>query len=236
MDDKGKLSRNRIFYFFLVVTFLVSCGSHSEQRQESQIHVVKSDSVKKVISILTSNCGVNKFFISIDSLYVAPDTSVYMFILENQKSIIEILSDTIDINEEDELTPFPNIVLLSKSQYVELKLLFYPGNTKGAFSKFILKKVNHPNSKAIETGIDDKQFKLSHGAYIGMRESEFLGKYGLSEENIVRSDSIVKVFGFSIIDFENNNFLMRYNMPIYKAEYVFLEEELIEVNFGFEYP
>lgn len=235
MDDKILQILRTVFSLFLAVIFLISCDSANDIKQEKLTNdVVKSDSIKNINVKL--NDADRARAISIDSLCLFPDTSVYRFILENPNSIFDELSDTVPLNNENELISFPHIVVLSKSDSLEFKLLFYPGNVKGAFSKFILKKVD-PNSKieTVSTKIGDKNFKLSHGAYIGMSEKDFLAKYGFNKKNILKNDSTSKVYGFTLSDF-NNSFLKRYNMPVYIAKYKFKENNLIEIEFGFEYP
>jgi len=237
--------------FYILIVLLLNCSSKNNKLlQDDQEQVVVKSDFDSIGDILaTSDSDIVTFdnnhikddgnykSISLDSLYIFPDTSLYMFKLENPYSVVDILSDTIVLNEENNIYQFPFIVLLSKSKELEITFLFYPGNRKWAFSKFIIRKKYQSNCKAIQTSIEDTCFKSSHGAFIGMKEEDFLSIYGFSnQDKIYSGTNKMMYYELLIDDYENSNFLQQYKMPEYIAKYYFKDNELVEISIGFEYP
>ncbi len=76
-------------------------------------------------------------------------------------------------------------------------------------------------------------FSTESGIALGMSKDRLTAIKGKSHQVIRRGNA--ETLHYTISD-PGNSFLRRYNMPLYRAEYRFVNDKLIRFAFGFEYP
>ncbi|NVK28266.1 MAG: hypothetical protein HWE14_09495 [Flavobacteriia bacterium] len=130
---------------------------------------------------------------------------------------------------------YPNICAVNPESGLEAILLFYPGSSDGAPSYIILREFQD-QFKSTNLHLDEKEFVLSRGAYIGMTEADFFDVY--PKEAFVQTHVEPNRMSYSLKVTEKSNspFLNRRNMPEYTAEYLFEDDLLVEVRFGLVMP
>jgi len=120
-----------------------------------------------------------------------------------------------------------NSSVLSFDGKQRLTFYFYPGNTAKEFSEF---KVNYNENKTRENQItSDKEFITESGIKLGMTSGEIRTIKGEPE---IIAENQTTVFHYKIDNMKNSEFLKKYNMPIYYADYEFDNGYLIEFRFG----
>ena len=161
------------------------------------------------------------------------DTSVCNIALDSYTSIErefgDVMGDSISKINGYEVFYFSNI---SKSEY--LKLIFFPGNTQNAFSRFVISEVE---ARPINRRLNVAQcpvFTTESGIKLGITLDE-LEKIKGTEYLTTEKDSS-DVYTYSIMSDINSAFYRRYRMPIYSAVYRFKNNRLVEFEFGFENP
>ncbi|MDR0828750.1 MAG: hypothetical protein LBN95_01370 [Prevotellaceae bacterium] len=192
--------------------------------------------MKNLISLLIIICVLCSFNKSGDKITTCkifePDTTVNnVILLENDVSISKTFGDLMKSLTGSELPSvyFSNTL---KTQY--LKLTFFNGNKRNCFSRFEIGYIANLQNVRVENSSNFDKFYSENGIVLGMQKSELLEKKG---ENYVKtSQNGIILLTYSIDDFDKSQFLKRYNMPLYTAEYWFKDNVLIKFAYGFEYP
>jgi len=174
---------------------------------------------------------------AIDSKYVdaefLPDTSVCNFILESHSSIEsgygDIMGDSANVEKGYETFYFSTI---DTSEY--LKLIFFPGNTRNAFSRFVVSEFDtRPKNRKLYCSqcpafVTENQIKL------GITLAELEKIKGV--EYLQTKEGDLDVYTYSYTVAPESEFYRRYRMPVYSEVYRFYDGKLVEFEFGFEYP
>ena len=159
-----------------------------------------------------------------------PDTSIGPISLNNSKNVSEYLGRNV-MERLNDTAMMPHSSVLSKDSEQRFTFYFHPGGVKNKFSEF---QVNFTEKiKRNDKIVADKEFETESGIKLGITKNELKLIKG-------KPDSITKkkriVYHYRIDDYEHSEFLQKYNMPIYYADYEFGKGKLIEFRFGFEYP
>lgn len=222
MDGKIKVS-NRLLIIVVALFYLFACSEKkpSFQKIQSKQSFVQADTIAPVYTSKDSNTG----FI--------PDTSVCNIALKSFVSIErgfgDIMGDSINKKNGYEVFYFSNV---DTSEF--LKLVFIPGGTKNAFSRFIISEV--------ETRPVDRRLNLTQCPIFSTESHIRLG-ITLNELEKVKGVGYLKtkkdsfeIYTYSITYDIKSAFYRRYKMPIYSAVYRFRNNRLVEFEFGFETP
>jgi hypothetical protein len=161
--------------------------------------------------------------------YFKPDTTVGEIRLLNSINIDKYLGENVMDRLVDEPSYSCSIYSIDKNQ--RLTVYFHPGGTKKEFSEFKVDYVEKTSRNNFVT--TDKEFITESKIKLGMTIGDLKAIKGepdsISKNNTIR-------FHYKIDDFENSEFLKKYNYPSYYADYEFENGYLIEFRFGFEYP
>ena len=174
---------------------------------------------------------------AIDSKYVdaefLPDTSVCNFILESHSSIEsgygDIMGDSVNAEKGYETFYFSNV---DTSEY--LKLIFFPGNTRNAFSRFVVSEFDtRPKNRRLYCSqcpafVTENQIKL------GITLAELEKIKGV--EYFQAKEGDLDVYAYSYTIDPESEFYRRYRMPVYSEVYRFHNGKLVEFEFGFQCP
>ena len=162
-----------------------------------------------------------------------PDTSVCNFILESRSSIEsgygDIMGDSANAEKGYETFYFSNV---DTSEY--LKLIFFPGNTRNAFSRFVVSEFDtRPKNRRLYCSqcpafVTENQIKL------GITLAELEKIKGV--EYFQAKEGDLDVYAYSYTIDPESEFYRRYRMPVYSEVYRFHNGKLVEFEFGFECP
>lgn len=184
-----------------------------------------------------------------------PDTTIGQISLLNAKNAEAYLGKHVmDSLTDDKL---PNASVISSDSTQRLTFYFHPGNAAKEFSAFQISYVDQIRSN--EKVTKDKVFKTESGIKPGLTMDELRSIKGKPDSvslSMTISMTITKHFSMStkseadtskpdttettvwhykIDDFKNAEFLKRYNIPAYYADYKFKNGYLAEFRFGFAY-
>jgi hypothetical protein len=212
---------NVFFFALLILVNMISCKSTTSKNGQRELipnpekyehdkYVQIADSLKPVFH---------------------PDTVIGKIRLNS----IENISDYLGADIMDRLTDsgLPAAEVLSEDKKQRLKVYFHPGGMKNEFSEFEIsynKKIDRGEPRAT----DDKEFITESNIKLGITVGDLKSIKGEPDSIISTNKTII--YHYKIDDFDSSDFLKRYNMPIYFADYEFKNGYLIKFKFGFEYP
>ena len=158
-----------------------------------------------------------------------PDTVIGQISLINSENVDTYLGENVMEKLADEVIPSSNVI--SRDSKQQLTFYFHPGGVKKEFSAFEVSYLTRKDRNA--RMIKEKEFITENGIKLGMTMGEFRSIKG---EPDTITNGKTTIFHYQIDDFENSEFLKKYNMPIYYADYKFKNGYLNEFRFGFQYP
>ncbi len=169
---------------------------------------------------------------SAENISFKPDTSVNMISLRNNENIEKYLGKDImtKLNKE---TDIPSVEVLTKDYKQCLTLSFYPGNAKNEFSEFTISNFKE-RGKSNQIIINENEFITESGIKLNMTLGNFKTIKGEPDTIEVVNGNLL--YKYEISDMKKSDFLKRYAIPGYYAEYLFVNGYLVEFKFGFEYP
>lgn len=158
-----------------------------------------------------------------------PDVQINNLKLVNPESITKNLGDLKGkVVEDDSL---PHVIFFNKNKTQKLYLVLFPGSGYNDIYQFRVERNISEQSNNINT-LNDSQFVTESGISLGIDKSKLIELKGSNYVEGEGNDIIV----YQITESKNMEFLQQYNMPIYYAKYVFVDEKLDKFEFGFEYP
>lgn len=145
-------------------------------------------------------------------------------VLMNPESTLSAFDGkTYMVNEDEEDIPFIRV----SNGFEVAHLYVFPGDVVNSISRIKVFK-----AKPIEDAtIVDWPFYSEHGARLGMTKEEILSIYGKPTKNHFCEGRLIVYY---IAPF--NYFLDEYNMPLYSEVFVFEDNHLVSMEFGFDYP
>ncbi|MFN8258599.1 MAG: hypothetical protein U0W24_23115 [Bacteroidales bacterium] len=165
--------------------------------------------------------------------YFKPDTSINNnLFLNSPTSTIKILGDIMPFIDNG--ADFPDAYFSNKSGMEYLRIVIYPGSFKNSLDLF---EVGYSSSLSnIKTKIATEilSFETESHIRLGMKRKELIKIKGDKYTEV--DEKNVKIIKYILDDFDNSEFLKRYNMPVYIFQYFFDKDNLIKFSFGFEYP
>ena len=164
-----------------------------------------------------------------DLITFKPDTTVAYISLINSKNVDSLLGK--NVMDRLVLKELPSSSVISSDLKQRFTFYFHPGSVKKEFSEFKVSYVHQKEKKEFVTTL--KEFKTESSIKLGMTMSDFKAIKG-EPDSLVHGASTL--FYYRIDTYKNAEFLKKYNMPIYDANYTFQKGYLHEFKFGFEYP
>lgn len=175
-----------------------------------------------------SNAASIELVNEVKDIYM-PDIQINNLELANPNSITSSIGSLKGLVIEDE--NLPHVSLFNKSGTQELMLILFPGSGYNDVYQF---KVKYNSAKITDNDkvLNDSTFMTESGIKLGMAKSDLIkikgDNYLISENN--------NIIQYQVTESENQNFLHKYNLPLYYAKYIFVNEKLKDFEFGFEYP
>lgn len=127
---------------------------------------------------------------------------------------------------EDSLS-LPYAIFTNERKTEMLKLYLFYGVEKNDFYQIEVSPYEH---NIIANPTKYNNFRTESGIMLGMSKKDLIDIKGYG---FVEKDNTIR---YEISDYEKSYFLQEYNLPIYFAEYTFIENKLYKFYFGFEYP
>ena len=184
-----------------------------------------------MISICNVNHAVNKKPVFCSNL----DTAVNGISIDDSKSAVKILKHIPKAFEGDN-DSLPNVILYNINKTERLILYQHPGGSTNEFFEFYLEYINKDASKGHPDNSASTQFanfKTNMGIQLGTKTSVILGLF----KNCIKINNQKHVLSIAINDLDKSDFLMRYYMPSYYANYYFDKNKKVnKISFGFPYP
>ncbi|MEM1324623.1 MAG: hypothetical protein AAGI23_01655 [Bacteroidota bacterium] len=216
-------------YLLLLLIFFHSCNDQEQQSQE----ISSSEEPEKVIQHSEKQENLDLLTIEsvVDTLIedFEPEIAVNSIELLHPNSVLELGKDLKPM-ERPQVSEFPHVILLNQSRQEMLKLIFYYGSLKNAFSEFELTVADeeYPNAVVLE----DDYFESGRGLRLEMSEAQV--KAILGEPNVSLKDGL----RYRLVDehTDDSDFLAAYNYPSYYIDATFVNDKLEKYRFGFDYP
>ena len=158
-----------------------------------------------------------------------PDTTIGKISLLSPENVDFFLGEGIMEKLVDNGTPNYSVISGDSSQ--RLTVYFHPGSEANAFSEFEVAHVKRLDKG--EIALPENIFATESGIKLGITHEALISIKG-EPHDIFEGDIVV--FKYAIQNLSNSQFLRRYNMPAYFAEYTFEKGLLSKFRFGFEYP
>lgn len=207
----------KIKTLLILVSSLVSFIKCKDVKVDSDNNIVNTG-IKKIEYLNVSNCN-----------FVEPDTSLSGIILRNTTSAKKIIGA---INKIDS---FNRYHFYSKDAKEMLTLTQHPGDEKNQISIFNVEIPN--NTKEDYKKLYIETFKTEKGIRLGITKSELISILGDCYKTIdVTKNEIELQYLIEYPMDSKTKFLSRNNMPIYFANYEFLDDKLVSMEYGFENP
>lgn len=158
-----------------------------------------------------------------------PDTAIGKISLINSHNVNDYLGeDIMDRLVEDQLI---HASVLSSDKKQKLTVYFHPGGVSKEFAEFQITYSNKSDSVTQVT--TDSGFLTESNIHLGITIDELVEIKGEPNSISYKQDTI---YHYKLDDFKSSDFLKRYNMPVYYADYIFRDGNLVEFKFGFWYP
>jgi len=158
------------------------------------------------------------------------DTSVFgIILLDKNSSLKKVGVMTTPLEHEKDL---PHLNFCTQDKKQTLTLYFHPGGVANEFAEFQVKNYSaNDSAKTLMTN----SFATGKGIKIGMSKEKIVALFGNCYKATMTKNNL-ELIEYKIGDFNNSEFLKRFNYPSYYAEYEFKADKLVRFRFGFEYP
>lgn len=161
--------------------------------------------------------------------FLNPDISISNILIKNHTSSDKIIGidNQIDLNEQYHF--------YSKSKKEILTLNQHPGDVRNDISIFKVKKSDKTDWNLKVLNIET--FESEKGIKLGVTKEFLKNKLGNCNKEILHSDNYIELlYRIEQPNDSETKILEKHNIPVYYATYKFLNNKLIEFEFGFEYP
>jgi hypothetical protein len=159
-------------------------------------------------------------------IFSKPDTSVASILLEDSASSSRVIGSQYVLNDQD------NLIYLSQDKKQILTLFFHGGDSPNQFSEF---EVRNAKKSRTKKHLSIAVFRTNSGIELGISKIDVISKLGNCYV-VSKTNNGHEILNYKISDMKDSEFLRRYNMPSYYAEYEFKKDTLLRFKFGFEYP
>ncbi|MBW7871335.1 MAG: hypothetical protein H3C39_09760 [Flavobacteriia bacterium] len=196
-----------ITYKFLLPILFIFCNSCSE---------IKTEQKSPTLNTLANQKQVFN-----------PDIMINELQLGNPESIIKNIGDLKDKIKEEESLPYVKVSNKDNSQILEL--ILFPGSGYNDVYQF---KVSYNTDKErVPSKLNDLEFITESNIKLGITKAILISIKG---KGFIEDGNIIK---YEITESDNPIFLQKYNLPVYYAEYIFDDNNLLtRFDFGFIYP
>lgn len=213
----------QLFLLIILLSTLASCSDNTGKGNSSDRELVPNPEKYEHDGYSTLPDSLKPKFI--------PDTAIGELSLNNSENVDNYLGkDIMDkLNKEEDL---PSAVILSNDKKQKLTIYFHPGGTPKEFSEFKIEFINSRATNGIT--VKDKNFITENGIELEISVGDLKSIKG--EPDTIMTNGKETIYHYAIDDIKRSDFLKKYNMPIYYADYYFINGYLTEFKFGFDYP
>lgn len=220
----------------LLIFLVIGCKNNnfSESLQEIKSKKNINDSLDKIFDTsLAKNSLVSKY----EASNIIPDTSINKkLFLSDFQSLSNFYSTTKNIVTIERVRESPVVIFSNKNNKEYLIAYQYEGGMKNSFDCYEIGYLLNERELEKETfyNTSEDSFKTESNIYLGLPLENLISIKGASfKKNVVGTKTILT---YRNCDFENSDFLQRYNMPSYFMEFTMQENRIIKIKFGFDYP
>lgn len=197
--------------------------THSDKRR----YFVRGILVIGTFILLLTSCR--------STLPKSADVSVIGIRLADPKSVSRILSDEVHLAESHPPSGFFYSNYCNSDCSQLLTLVQHPGSQRNSFSEMKVRKMSAGESSDSYRRLEIKEFMTGKKIKLGASPEEVLQILGRPDVN--EKEETISVLKYKIMrNSSYSEFLKAYNMPIYYGNYRFVNNQLTEFSFGFEYP
>jgi hypothetical protein len=216
---------NRIFLLLVFVFF--GCNKNKE--------------LLTTIVPVTSKIEQNDSSINVKNLKskqeISPDTTINSKLaLVNYKTFPLFYTNSKSVKTFDRIRECPVVIFSNKSNTEYLIAYQYEGSTANSFSCFEIGylKDDKELSKLNLHNTEEVFFKTESNLGLGVSVKELLITKGTNYE--LKKTEKESIISYRNVNFGTSTFLQRYNMPGYFMEYTLIDDKIIKIKFGFDYP
>ncbi len=166
-----------------------------------------------------------------------PDTTINnKIILENYRSLSTFYLTKRPLSIVEGLRENPVIIFRNESDREYLLAYQYEGNTENAFSCFEIGYVEDDEIISLEKSNQTQEtyFQTESGLRLGLSLEDVTQIKG--REYVKQKSGDYTVLRYKIDDYENSNFLKKFNFPEYFIEIKLRNNIVANLKFGFSYP
>lgn len=210
-----------ILFTILIYTTLLSCDN-TQNKKVTEAEIVSDNGYNhKTNSLDTLNKSICHF--------LNPDTSLSGIILRNPATALRI------IGAANKIDSFGLYHFYSKDKKETLTLTQHSGDENNQISIFKVELAYNANKGYKKLNIET--FKTEKGIKLGLTKSELISILGDCYKIIENKNNEIEFQYFMELPNDSKtNILTRNKMPIYFANYEFLDDKLVSMEFGFENP
>jgi hypothetical protein len=226
---------------FPIISFvLLGCQCNTEKTAQTIIESIDTTvsnplKIDKVVVLnLKEDNGVIK---KEKGESIIPDTTINnKIILENYRSLSTFYMTKRPLSIVEGLRENPVIIFRNESDREYLLAYQYEGNTENAFSCFEIGYVEDDEIISLEKSNQTQEtyFQTESGLRLGLSLEEVTQIKG--REYVKQKSGDYTVLRYKIDDFENSNFLKKFNFPEYFIEIKLRNNIVANLKFGFSYP
>ncbi|KUG23983.1 hypothetical protein ASZ90_006216 [hydrocarbon metagenome] len=160
------------------------------------------------------------------------DVSISGILLNNPESTRKILVNHPRPTEKS--NDFPIIQICNSNNTEILTLVFHYGDVTDSFNEFRIQNISKVPKDCITPPDGIARFVTGKGIQLGISKDDLIKILGHSFIE-TKQDGMLTI-KYKIDNFDQSNFLKKYNLPVYFGHYHFLKGKLAKFEFGFEYP
>lgn len=185
-----------------------------------------------VVTIATAMCCLMADARAESEIPRLADISVSGIFLMDSKSTSKTLGISPAPIESDD--DFPLVQVCNSKTTEVLTLVFHYGSIRDSFSEFRVRNISNAPANSImpPKGID--HFATGKGIRLGISKKDLIKILGPGFTEKKEGKQII--IHYKIDNFDQSDFLKKYNMPVYYGSYHFVKDKLVKFEFGFEYP
>jgi len=199
--------------------FLTHCDTHSSKVQDNAPDSTRPP--KGVIKLSEGNCD-----------FFTPDTSIYGIKLSDTTSVLKVIGAKYKI-VEDKSRELPYMSYVNNDGREEIFLIVHYESPRYEFNEVEVNMEASPGVTSNKIAVD--HFTTGLGIHIGMTKADVISRLGSCYTSSLDHMGNEELH-YRLHDYNNSDFLKRYNMPLYYGFYTFKSSILIKFKFGFGHP
>lgn len=207
---------------FLILLLFVNTSCDTRQLKQNENKKAETEEKHDVLNIINSGQKIIDF---------QPDTLVQGFVaLNNSRSLDKVNLEITPKKLVEFVRESPVFIFSNKSNKEYLIAYQYEGAIENEFSCFEIGYMSDfvKNDNIIHSSFEN--FILESGLQLGISFEELRKIKG--DTYVIEEDKVT----YRITDYLHSKFLKKYNMPSYFLECTLMDDKIVRIKFGFDYP